>query len=192
MKQLPPPMRGFPDRVIRMTLYLLCHCSAVEVSELVWEQEWAMTWAQTESDCASPLKTTKTTPCAYQHSWWRGDQEYDFLGAQSLWAALNLQGYLVVSCRRETIGLSSEIGQASTCSAIEPCPRTSADQPLYGRPICCSVCGLICIVRLSCQEGEWLRAWSGVELSVYYSWGRREHIMSDHPCTMKQEAWGHA
>jgi hypothetical protein len=55
------------------------------------------------------------------------------LEAHSLWAVLSPLVYLVVLSRMETIGLSSVSGQASTCSAIEPCPMTSADQPLCSR-----------------------------------------------------------
>jgi hypothetical protein len=143
----------FPG-AIRMTLCLLCHCSAAVASERVWEPGKAKIWVQTVSDCASLLTMKKTTPCACQHSWWRGDQGYDFLGSNFLLAVLSLLVCLVVSCRMETIGLSSGSGQASTCSAIEPCPMTSADQPLCSRPVHCSLGRLVRIVRQSRWKGE--------------------------------------
>ena len=147
-------LQGLIDWAIRMTLCLLCHCSAAVVSERVWELRKAKIWAQTVSDCASLLTMKKTTPCACQHSWLRGDQEYDFLGAHFLWAVLSLLVYLVVSSRRETIGLSSGNGQASTCSAIEPCPMTSADQPLCSRSVHCSLGSLVRIVRQNRWKGD--------------------------------------
>lgn len=150
-----PVSQDLIDRAIQMTLCLLCHCSVAVVSERAWAwtQGKTKTWAQIVSDCASLLTTTKK-PCACQRSWWRGDQEYGFLVAHFLWAVLSLLVYLVVSCRMETIGLSSGNGQASTCSAIEPCPMTSADQPLCSRPMHCSLDSLVRIVRRSRGKGE--------------------------------------
>ena len=76
------------------------------------------------------------------------------MGSNFLWTVLSLPVYLVVSCRMETIGLSSGSGQASTCSAIEPCPMTSADQPLCSRPVHCSLDSFVRIVCQSRWKGE--------------------------------------
>jgi hypothetical protein len=84
------------------------------------------------------------------------------LGVRFLWVVPSLLVYLAVSCRTETIELFSESGQASTCSAIEPCPMISADQPLCRRLVIRSFCGLICIVcqmdgKLGMVDGRQVR-----------------------------------